>query len=144
MAKVPMHKGAMQVDNAADALTDLTSLTIAFAVEGKKHVGTRHAIGNADPYRGEGGRDNHVKGKVFFTTTDDEAYDLFVDWLLSDGARSVEVYKPDMTSGSIKLAFEGVLESFSPLLASEGGKGDLSEHDFSIAIEGAITKSTVV
>ncbi len=147
MAKFAQHDAVFKFDNASDTLQDVSTSIQSVTLDVTVNGGQFHTLGDRWADSLEGG----IMGTVSVTFYDDDSATSFAgymrEWLLhasnKGGARSMQIQKPDGSTGSTQLDFEvrpGGSVQFANLTA---GSGDPQTLTITLNVDGAITETTI-
>lgn len=145
MTSLSKYKGVVKADatSTATVLTDYSSTIIDFQLPFTKNAGSHFVINSAWRVSTEGGMqmDATVTCEVSVSAT--SAYQVFKAWAEAGGARTMEFYTPDTTTGSLKVTGEWICLGPDNSLDVAGGSGDAMVAKFKFQSDGAQTSSTV-
>jgi len=133
--------GVIKVDDDSDTLTDISSQTADLQLQMERNSGTYNVLNSGHMKTSEGARSHTLTGNVIATDGATEGLAILQDWAQTGGLRTVELYAPDETSGSLKWVGEARLSSWTPL-AKDASSGDVARHAFTIVFDD-MTESTV-
>lgn len=148
MAAIAMHEGVVKVDATvgATAVTDISAGVIGFTLNVNRNVGTHHTIGNAWAQRTVGGKDGQGTIRVRVEKETATAYDYLANSVTDDDEddrRTLELYSPDATTGSLKYSGEAVFGNVQNALNVTGGSGDAQVADIPFFFDGTVTFAAV-
>lgn len=148
MAAEAMHRGVVKFDitAGATAVTDISSGVVGFSCSFAKNIGSHFTLDSDWEKQTVGGRRGSGTIRVVTDKTASSAHDVLSDFVLvadESDRRTLELYSPDATTGSIKIAGECVLEAANNILNVEGGSGETQIADFPYRFDGAVTFAVV-
>lgn len=147
MARIDLTDAVVQMDNASNVLTDVSSdistVTLDLDIAGS----TNFNLGSRYAFATEGGVSGTLSIEYYANDTASTLDELVIAWMLDatakGGARSFQIDEPDSTSGSRRWSFEGKLGGSQTGTSKTAGSGDPQTKTLSINVDGAITVSTI-
>lgn len=149
MAGIAMHQASVSVDATvgATALTDISAGVVGVTLNINRNVGTHHTIGNDWAQRTVGGKDGNGTIRVRVEKETATAYDYLVNSVMDDDEddrRTLEIYTPDTTSGSLKYSGEAVFGNVTNAVNATGGSGEAQVADVPFSFDGTVTLAAVM
>lgn len=148
MAAIAQHQGVIKFDATAGAtaVTDISEGCVGFTSSLTKNRGGHFTIANDWEQQTVGGRRITGAIRARVDKTSNSTYDTLLDFMMvSDESdrRTLELYTPDATTGSIKVSGECVLEAGNNILNVVGGSGEAQIADFNYVFDGTVTIAAV-
>ena len=147
MAKFAQHDAVVKFDNASDTLQDVSTSIQSVTMDMTVNGGQFHTLGDRWADSLEGG----IMGTVTVNFYDDTSATSFAgymrEWLLhasnKAGVRSMQIQKPDGTSGSTQFDFEVRAGGSVQLVNATAGAGDPQTLTVTLNIDGPVTETTI-
>jgi hypothetical protein len=135
------YKGAFKVDasGAATATTDYSADIIDLQLPYTKNVGSHFTIASQWRQSTEGGMQFEMTATVRYSNTASSAYQIFTAWAIAGGARTIEAYTPDSTTGSGKISGEFICVGPDNGMDISGGSGDVQSMKFKFQSDSTVT-----
>lgn len=145
MATAAKYKGVFKADatGSATVTTDYSSGVIDFSIAFTKNTGQHFTVGSLYQQSTEGGMGLEVTANVRFDTTSTTAYQVFMAWAIAGGARTLQLYTPDSTTGSMSVSGEFICAGPDNVLDVSGGSGDIHSVSFKFQSDSTFTVATV-
>jgi len=145
MTSLSKYKGVVKADatSTATVLTDYSSTIIDFQLPFTKNAGSHFVINSAWRVSTEGGMQMDATVTCEVSASVASAYQVFKTWAEAGGARTMEFYTPDSTTGSLKVTGEWICLGPDNSLDVAGGSGDAMVAKFKFQSDGAQVSSTV-
>lgn len=143
MTPIPQHKGVLKIDvtDGATALTDISSGITSVTLNDQSNSAQFHTIGNAAPKATVGGYMHSADVEALVETGTTTSYAYLHGWKQAGTERSVEIYTPDVSTGSILLSGEFICVDASPLAPISGGDGNPQKAKFRLLGAGALSRA---
>lgn len=142
MALRSNFEGVLKIDNTSGTLVDISATVETAEVVYGIQSGTWNGLNSGWIKTAVGPRSVTISGTVVSSTGATDAYALLKYHAENAAEFSVEFFDPDETTGSLKMAFEGVVTAFTAA-SKNGNSGEPSKLAFTIASSGDVTISTV-
>lgn len=142
-----LHEAAVEMDATvgATAVTNISSGVVGAVLNPSKNVGAHFTLGNRFEQQTDGG---FIHGGTIRARNDESAtsawaylYDAFEDD--AGDRRTLNLYFPDTSAGSIKWTGEAVIVSANNAVNGSAGSGDAMITDFAFKYDGTVTRSVV-
>jgi hypothetical protein len=148
MTPIAMHNGVIKFDvtNGATAVTDISSGCIGFSCSLTKNRGGHFTLSNDWEQQTIGGRRANGTIRARVEKESSTTYDYLLDFVMvadESDRRTLELYSPDATTGSIKVSGEAVIEAANNILNVQGGSGEAQVADFNFVFDGTVAIAAV-
>lgn len=149
MTPIAMHQAVVQIDATVDAtaLTNISTGVVGVTLNINRNVGSHHTIGNDWAQRTVGGKDGSGTIRIRVEKETSTAYDYLVNSVMDDDEgdrRTLEIYTPDTSSGSLKYSGEAVFGNVSNAVNAQGGSGEAQIADVPFSFDGTVTLAAVM
>lgn len=138
------HSAVLKMDatEGATAVTDYSSSVLSLTGTPTHEVSEHYTVDSVWAKQTQGGQMLELDITVVAGSALHQR--VLTAWGTPESATcSFEVYKPDSTTGSLKLSGEAVIQADGDVFAPEGGSADVEEASFKLRSHSTVTYATV-
>lgn len=144
MTVVGLHFGKfyMDISSSATATTDVSAGVTDFKVKMKQNTGEYFTLASTWAQQTVGGKNWEVEVSAIVDTSITSAHYYLSDWALTQqGARTIELYAPSKSTGSVQLSGECYIDGADDILAPKAGEGKVQMTKFKLKGDSTLTKA---
>jgi len=113
---------AIRIDDENGAPVDVSGSTNQWGLDLDNQTGQMWTFSGDWPITRDGKKNASLTIRAVYTTTNNEASDLFLDWFNNQGQRTVTIDYPDSSVGSNRLTGDFALDDFSQQGEAQNGE----------------------